>query len=246
MSRVTVIAEIGINFDGSMPKAKYMIKEAKNYCGADIAKFQLYDVDTIFPNQECLGDDGRNWYEEVKRTQLTQDQAFELAVYCQEIGIEFMVSAFDTERLDWLALLGVKRYKIASRSNSDLNLLNWILKHPKPTLVSCNQKDVNRPGPRDWYNNGARLLYCLTEGPAYIESFNFRDIDFVNTYSGISDHCNSIIPSLVAVARGATFVERHFTLNTTSEEGPDHIFSSEPEEFKKMVSTIREMEKCLD
>ena len=102
MSKITIVAEIGINWQGDILLAYEMIYTAKT-CGADIAKFQLYDVDKLFPDKKIIAQ-GKNWYEEVKRTQLTREQAFELAEYCRRLGIEFMCSVFDLERLGLLCI----------------------------------------------------------------------------------------------------------------------------------------------
>jgi N-acetylneuraminate synthase/N,N'-diacetyllegionaminate synthase len=243
VSKVLIIAEIGINHDGNMNTARDLIEKAK-WAGADVAKFQLYDVDKIFPNRDCSDERG-NWYEKVKRTQLTKEQAFYLAGCCEGQDIEFMASAFDLERVDWLEEIGVKRHKIALRSNKDSDLLDTMLKTRKELLISCSYEDRSLV-----YHLTGRVdvksLYCVPEYPTeptslHLEKVKFRGLEF----QGFSDHSIGTTACLTAVARGATIIEKHFTYAPLSNRGPDHLFSAHPRKFKEMVKIIREMERCL-
>lgn len=229
-----IIAEIGQNHNGDMEIAKKLISAAKEG-GADIAKFQLYDVDTIFtPNFE--------WYKEAKGSQLTKEQVTELADWCRKVGIEFMASVFDTERVGWCEEIDMKRYKIASRSIYDRQLINAIAQTGKDIIASLGMyretdfPQIDTSGKVDF-------LYCVAKYPALPEDLNLLEVDF-NKYSGFSDHTIGIEAALVAMARGAKIIEKHFTLNKKM-HGPDHIISLEPDELRQIVDFSRKFEAIL-
>ena len=113
-----IIAEIGTNFNGNMSIARELIRSAKE-CGADIAKFQLYDTAKILDTDD-------EWYWDVERGQLNREQWFQIVDECNSINIEFMASVFDIERVGWCEDVGMLRYKIASRSLYETDLINTI------------------------------------------------------------------------------------------------------------------------
>src|SRR3989338_3056770 len=119
--KIELIAEIGQNHNGDMALARELIQSARDN-GADVAKFQAFDVEAVF-NKE-----GNEWYEYNRKTQLTRENVLWLSEECKKIGIEFMASVFDTERVGWLEDAGVKRYKIASRSINDTKLIRAVCK----------------------------------------------------------------------------------------------------------------------
>src|SRR5437868_3105725 len=125
--RTEIIAEIGQNHNGDMALAKKLIHEAKR-AGADVAKFQLYEARALFPKE------GNEWFDYNCKTELNRDQIKMLAEECDKAGIEFMASVFDIERIQWLEDVGMKRYKIASRSIFETNLINAVAVTGKPML----------------------------------------------------------------------------------------------------------------
>jgi N-acetylneuraminate synthase/N,N'-diacetyllegionaminate synthase len=223
VSRVEIIAEIGQNHNGDMTLAKELIYAAKEN-GADVAKFQLYEVDSIFqPDFE--------WYKAAKEAELNQEQAAELAETCVKADIEFMSSVFDVERVRWCEEIGMKRYKIASRSVRHEPLLRAVGETGKDVIVALGM----------WEGGGfpvvpteARVdyLYCVAKYPTLPEDLDFEAIDF-REYSGFSDHTIGIDAPLVAIARGARIIEKHFTLSKQM-PGPDHAGSMEPEELLEL------------
>ena len=232
--KILIIAEIGQNHNGEMEIAKKLISAAKEG-GADIAKFQLYDVDTIFsPSFE--------WYKETKETQLTKDQVLELADWCEKVGIEFMSSVFDTERVKWCEEIGTKRYKIASRSIYDKQLIDAIAKTDKEIIASLGMYK-GKEFPQIDTQGKVDFLYCVAKYPTLPEDLNFLEVDF-NRYSGFSDHTIGIEAALVAMARGAKIIEKHFTLDKNM-HGPDHAGSMEPQELRQMVELARKFESIL-
>ncbi len=229
-----IIAEIGQNHNGDMEIARQLINAAKEG-GADIAKFQLYHVDAIFPPSF-------QWYKEAKEAQLSKGQAFELAGYCQKAGIEFMASVFDTERVDWCQEIGMKRYKIASRSIYDKELVDAIAGTGKDIIASLGMYQGKR-FPRINTQGRVDFLYCVAKYPTLPEDLNFLAVDF-NKYSGFSDHTIGIAAALVAVARGAKIIEKHFTLDKRM-HGPDHAGSMEPHELKQLVELSQKFARIL-
>jgi len=234
MGQVLVIAEIGQNHNGDMKLAKELITAAKEN-GADIAKFQLYDVDSIFPPTF-------EWYKEAKQAQLSKEQVAELSQWCQKAGIEFMASVFDTERVQWCEEVNVKRYKIASRSIYNRKLLRAIAVTGKDIIASLGMYHGKR-FPHINTKGRVDFLYCVAKYPTMPEDLSFTEVDF-NKYSGFSDHTIGIEAALVAMARGARMIEKHFTLDKNL-HGPDHRGSMEPDELKQIVEFSIKFDRIL-
>ena len=221
---MTIIAEIGINHNGHLQLAHELIRQAR-IAGADIAKFQFYDPHNIFgpagshPNARAL--------QQALTVQLGYPEARQLKRWCDEEGIEFMASVFDEERLEWMESLQVKRHKIASRAVQNVKLCRRILATGKETFISLGfWKGKGVP----YRASQARYLYCVPKYPC-----EYRDIRLpvsfrTSRYDGFSDHTIGIEASLVALARGAQIIEKHFTLNKGL-EGPDHVCSITPQEL---------------
>ena len=226
-----IICEMGINHRGSLNLARRMILEAKN-CGCNIIKTQLYDPAKLFPSKEIWAQE-RNWYPEVKKTQLTKKQVFELADFCQQNELEFLASVFDWERLYWLEELKVPRHKIASRALLDWHLVNLVAMTGKPLLVSLGL--WNRPNfPIIRTTGKVDFLYCVSEYPTPPEHLNLPENFTQSGYTGFSDHCAGIEASKEAIRRGALIVEKHFCLDR-SVEGPDILCSITPDELRELV-----------
>lgn len=227
-----IIAEAGINHNGSMALARLLILRAK-LCGCNAAKFQVYSVDKLFPDKQILAQD-KNWYKEVKGTELTKNQVIDLADYCAHEKIEFLASAFDLERLGWLEEVGVKRHKIATRMNQNREYIDAVLATGKETLISSQT-----PVP---YHSMFRPLYCIPEYPTPPEHLKLPD--FNCNWKGFSDHTIGIEAAMMAISKGATYIEKHFTIDRHDTSGPDHICSSEPAEMKKLVEFARTGKIC--
>jgi len=232
--RTLIIAEIGQNHNGDMAAARELIDQAKSN-GADIAKFQLYDVDSIFtPDFE--------WYREGKEAQLTRDQAASLAEHCKRVGIEFMASVFDLERLAWCEELGVRRHKIASRSIHDRPLIEAAARTGKEMIVSLGfWKSEQFPVIKS--SAAVRFLYCVAKYPTAPSEVHLERVDF-NKYAGFSDHTAQLDAAKVAIARGARIIEKHFTLDKAA-HGPDHRCSMTPPELAELTAFARRCETIL-
>lgn len=239
---IEIIAEIGINHNGDILQARRLIKEAYD-AGADVAKFQAYDVDKLFPDKKVMAQ-GRNWYKEVKKTQLTKHELEHLAIYCRNLGIEFFCSAFDIERLGWLEEIGVKRHKVATPVNENRELIDAMFDTNKEILVSCKRRDLSYAywHPQDKLNR-VKWLYCIPLYPTPLNKLEFEQIGFPNEFQGLSEHTIGVEASMIAMARGAKIIEKHFTLDKNDQNGPDHICSATPDEMRQIVNFARKVEE---
>lgn len=230
-NKILVIAEIGHNHSGSLRTAKLMIDEAKN-CGADIVKFQAYDTDKIKKPWQSR-------YMELKCSEPNFEELKELKEYCDKIGIEFFASAFDLERLGWLEKLGVKRHKLASRSIHDKELIAAMEKTGKEIIVSLG---ALKDGEKIPAIKNAKYLFCVSEYPAYITNDTFPAR--FDVLSGFSDHTIGMYWAREAVKRGATIIEKHFTLSHEL-PGHDQKGSAEPWELKDFITYVRQNERGI-
>lgn len=238
-SHILIIAEGGINHNGSLSLAKELTRQAA-IAGANIIKWQAYSVDALFgPNGE---DPNPEIYKGVKPLEFNKDQFAELKQYADEEGIEFMCSVFDEERLQWMEDLGVKRHKIASRTSK---LTRGLAEKILATGKDCYTALGFGAAPFDTvkYPN-CHQLYCVSKYPTMYSELQLPKDFSQSIYEGFSDHSMGIEASLVAIARGAKIIEKHFTLNKGL-AGFDHICSCDPAELKDLVHYARRMERVL-
>jgi N-acetylneuraminate synthase/N,N'-diacetyllegionaminate synthase len=233
---VIIIAEIGINHNGSLPVAHELIRQAA-IAGAAIAKFQFYDPAKIFGPSGSYPNEAA--YEQALAVQFGLEDAKKLKAWCDEEGIEFMASVFDQERFEWVESLGVKRHKVASRTTEDKDLCRRILATGKETFISLGFW-TGAGVPYDAKN--ARYLYCVPKYPCEYSDIHLPASFAGSGYHGFSDHTLGIEAALVAVARGARIIEKHFTLNKGL-SGPDHVCSITPDELADLCRYARLMEK---
>lgn len=254
-----VIAEAGVNHNGDVQIAKQLCLAAKN-AGADAVKFQTWITDNIITKNVKQADyqaenTGRNesQYEMLKKLELTFDQFREIKKYCDEIGIEFASTADDEESLDFLVELGIPFIKVGSGDVGNISYLRYIGSKKRPVILSTGMStladvEVSLKALRDGGATDIKLLHCTTNYPCPFDSVNLKAMDTLHNAFGLkvgySDHTVGIEVPVSAVARGAIVIEKHFTLDCNM-EGPDHLASTEPEEFKKMVDSIRNIEKAL-
>lgn len=235
MKASEIIAEIGQNHNGDMDIACALIRAAKN-AGADVAKFQVYHAPSLFKKE------GNEWFDYNCKTELTRKQLEILAKECDQVGIEFMASVFDLERIQWLEELGVKRYKIASRSVHDQALIETLAATGKKIIVSLGMWD--KAGfPEITAEAGIDFLYCISKYPTSFSDLHLNSVDF-SSYAGFSDHTIGITAAKVAMLRGARIIEKHFTLDKDM-YGPDHSCSMTPLELQQLCTFRDEFVKCL-
>jgi N-acetylneuraminate synthase/N,N'-diacetyllegionaminate synthase len=230
-----IIAEIGQNHNGDMGLARELIHAAKD-CGADIAKFQVYDARALFPRE------GNPWFDYNCKTEISRDQLNYLVDECRQAGIEFMASAFDPERVRWLDDVGVKTHKIASRSVEDRDLIGAMTARGKRLLVSLGMwKGVGLPHIES--DGPVQFLYCISKYPTPLSDVKLAEVDF-KTYGGFSDHTIGVTAACAAMARGARIIEKHFTLDKGA-YGPDHECSMTPDELTAIHEFRRDLDACL-
>jgi len=235
MNNIEIIAEIGINHNGDMDLAKMLIYEAKK-AGADTVKFQLYD-----PRKRA--DINIHKYKDILlKSELKRGHIFFLKDECEKAKINFLASVFDLERLSWLEEIGINRYKIASKSIYNIDLVKAILNTNKEVIASCGMIKENIPDYILNYNK-IKLLYCVSKYPAQLKDVNFYSTIFTETlYKGFSDHTIGLTASIVAMSLGAKIIEKHITLDKNM-IGPDHACSIELNELKQLCKYRDEIEK---
>lgn len=257
---VYIIAEIGANFDGSIEKAKRLIKAAKD-CGADCAKFQSFIAEKIvsaggFARMQLKGVHGswgRPVHEVFKDAEFPRGWHKEISDYCKSIGIDFSTSPYDFEAVDLCEELDLPFIKIGSGEITWLEMLEYIAKKNKPMFLATGDATLSEIDEavrtiESTGNNKLVLMQCITNYPSKIESAN---INVLKTYqnafdilTGYSDHSPGPVVALGAVALGACVIEKHFTINK-NDVGPDHPHSMDVNEFKMMVEYIRELEEAM-
>jgi len=236
--KVYIVAECGINHCGDIRIAKQQIDLAC-CCGVDAVKFQVYETDTLYNKNTTAKS-----YGDSKRAQLTYQQLKVLADYS---SINWFASPFDTDAVNLLERIGVDRYKVASRSVIDHELLKAIAKTKKPVYMSTGKHPVDaiKSSMEILKDNKVTLLYCVPSYPTKIGDLNFnRMIKMAEIFKvpyGFSDHTTGIWASIEAVRLGATVIEKHFTVSRDL-DGCDQICSLESLEMKLLVKSIRQME----
>lgn len=256
MKKVRIIAEIGNTHEGSLGLAKCFLKAAAE-CGVDAVKLQthIFEAESLpnAPNPPYFKDESRQEYFE--RTSFDLGQYRILKKYCEEeLGVEFLSSPFSLEAVDLLQELGVKTYKIPSGEVNNIPLLEKLAATGKQALLSSGMsswKELDE-AVQVFRDAGALdklvLLQCTSEYPCPPEQAGLNVmLEMKQRYGievGYSDHTLGIAVPLTAAVLGATVVEKHFTLSRKM-YGSDARNSTEPEEFKHLVQSIRDAEKAL-
>ena len=254
-----IIAEAGVNHNGSLELAKNLVDKAKE-AGADCVKFQTFKANKIVSKNAAKADyqkkqteSSESQHEMLKKLELSFDYFIELNNYCKEIGIEFLSTAFDFESIDFLNQLGMQVWKIPSGEITNLPYLIKIAKLNKKVILSTGMSTMREI--EDAVNilkdHGASeliILHCTTEYPTPYEDANLNAMLAIKERFGYevgySDHTMGIEVPIAAVALGAKVIEKHFTLDRTM-DGPDHKASLEPSELKTMVDAIRNIELSM-
>lgn len=258
MGRTLIIAEAGVNHNGSLETAKQLVRTAKE-CGADIVKFQTAKLDSLVSKFAEMADYQKantgkteSQKEMLAKLLLSFDDFTELAAYCKEIGIMFLSTPFDIESIHFLNDLQ-DIWKIPSGEITNYPYLVEIAKTGKKILLSTGMSTIEEveEALKILRENGADdmvILHCTTDYPAPIDSINLKAMlglkERFGCPVGYSDHTKGIEVSIAAVAMGATVIEKHFTLDKTM-SGPDHKASLEPNELKELISAIRNVERAM-
>lgn len=261
-NHVLIIAEAGVNHNGSLELAKQLIDKAVE-AGVDIIKFQTFKSEKLVSKvakqaeyqQRNIGKKDEGQLAMLKKLELSQADHEELISYCNERGIRFFSTAFDMDSIDYLHSLDMGLWKIPSGEITNYPYLRKIAQYKEPVILStgmCELSDIEA-AMNVLLEFGVKkeqitILHCNTEYPTPFGDVNLKAMleigDKFGVQVGYSDHTNGIEVPIAAVALGAIVIEKHFTLDKNM-EGPDHKASLEPDELKAMVSSIRNIEQTL-
>jgi len=256
-----IIAEAGVNHNGSIELAKKLIDVAAD-AGSDAVKFQTFKAERLVCKsaakadyQKKTTDADESQFDMLKRLELNEDAHKELMGYCRDKGIIFLSTPFDLESIDMLGSLGIEIFKIPSGEITNLPYLRKIGRLKKKIMLSTGMADIGEIGNAinvlteyGTRKDDITVLHCNTEYPTFFEDVNLlamltiRDVFKVNV--GYSDHTPGIEAPVAAVALGASVIEKHFTIDKNM-KGPDHKASLEPDELKAMIYAVRNIEKAL-
>ena len=255
---VFIIAEAGVNHNGSFELA-YKLVDAAKIAGVDCIKFQTFKSKNLVSHtakkaeyqKVTTGDSSQQ--DMLKKLELSYDEFLALKDYCDQVGICFLSTPFDVDSIEFLNTINMPFWKIPSGEVTNLPYLLALAKTGKPVVMStgmCEMEEIEA-AIKVLRENGTkeiRLLHCNTEYPTPFEDVNLKAMqtmrDAFGLEVGYSDHTKGIEVPVAAVALGATVIEKHFTLDCDM-EGPDHKASLEPDELAAMVKSIRHIELAI-
>jgi N,N'-diacetyllegionaminate synthase len=260
--KVVVIAEAGVNHNGSIDLAMKLIDVAAN-AGVDYVKFQTFKseklVSKVAPKANYqkvnMNQQAGTQHEMLKKLELSEEDHYTLLDYCGKKGVKFMSTPFDLESADFLNTLQMDFFKISSGDITNLPLLKKIASFKKKVIFSTGMCAMNEISEAlqvllkcGLERNDITVLHCNTEYPTPFIDVNLKAMQTMANELGVaigySDHTLGVEVPIAAVALGAVIIEKHFTLDK-SMEGPDHKASLEPAELSLMVKSIRNIELAL-
>jgi len=262
MKQVLIIAEAGVNHNGSLDLAKQLIDKAVE-SGVDIIKFQTFKSEKLVSKtakqaeyqQRNIGKKDEGQLAMLKKLELSQQDHNELIAYCGKKGIRFLSTAFDMDSIEYLHSLNMGLWKIPSGEITNYPYLRKIAQYHEPVILStgmCELSDIEA-AVKVLIEFGIKkeqitILHCNTEYPTPFTDVNLKAMLEIGKIFGVqigySDHTSGIEVPIAAVALGAKVIEKHFTLDRNM-EGPDHKASIEPKELRIMVNSIRNIEQAL-
>lgn len=257
-----ILMDAGVNHNNDVKRAVKLIQTAAQ-SGADMVKFQTYTAEKMatktaprYWNPKLDTDGGGTQYDTFKRIDKLPKEAYrEMIAACREYHIIFCSTPFDPEGARFLNELGVGVFKIASADLTYPQLLQTVAKTGKPVILSTGLASLGEireavQTVRDCGNDQIILQHCILSYPCSFENANLRKMSkiqetFPEIPVGYSDHTYGITAPLAAVALGARSIEKHYTIDKSLPDSPDHSFSLDPAELKEMVGRIRDLEKTL-
>ena len=260
LTRVYLIAEIGVNFNGDINLAAKLIDAAAS-SGADAVKFQTFSAEKLasietpkVKYQLQNTSTSESHYEMLKKLELSPSDHFVLKDYANALGLDFISTPYDIDSAKFLLKeLGIPLFKVASADIVDLQLHEFIASSDKPCLASVGMATLGEiedvVSIYSKYNNSKLLLmHCVSNYPCSDQSINLQVIKTLSSCFqrpvGFSDHSDSKIASLLSLAFGACVIEKHLTLDKNL-PGPDHQASFEPNAFFELASSIRRAESMI-
>jgi N,N'-diacetyllegionaminate synthase len=261
MKKIFIIAEAGVNHNGSMENALKMIDIAAD-AGVDAVKFQLFKAENLVTKDALKAEyqiensgDNESQFEMLKKLELNEDSQRELFTYCNAKGVEFITSSFDLNELDFVYKLGVPCFKIPSGEITNRPYIEKVGGYNKAVILStgmCEMDEIQeaidvlvKAGTE---KEKITVLHCNTEYPTPFRDVNLKAMCTIGEEFGVkigySDHTEGVEVCTAAVALGAEVIEKHFTLDK-SMEGPDHAASLNPKELRTLVRSVRNIEESL-
>ena len=258
-NKTYVIAEIGVNHNGSVKLAKKLVNKAKK-AGADAVKFQSFSAKNLASintpkakYQKKGGNKKETHFDMLKKLELNRKDTLEIFNYCKKKKIEFISTPYDVENARFLKKIGMKIFKTASADISDYFLHEYLSKIKNTVIISTGMSNleevklcINRYKKK--MKKNLIILHCVSCYPAPLNILNLNVLDTLkknfDLEIGFSDHTQGSLASIIAISKGARVIEKHFTLNKNM-KGPDHKASMNYLEFKSFVNKIRITEKIL-
>tara|TARA_B100001250_G_scaffold114528_1_gene96972 strand:+ start:7166 stop:8185 length:1020 start_codon:yes stop_codon:yes gene_type:complete len=256
-----IIAEIGVNHNGSLEIAKNLVSSAKE-CGADIVKFQTFKAKNNISKFAKVADyqkkntgTEKSQLELVEQYELSENEFVELYQHCKKLDISFLSTAFDIEALEFLDQFNMPFIKIPSGEITNLFLLQEIGKRNSNVLLSTGMSSLEEVGSAinilltcGQNKDNITVLQCTSQYPAPDNSMNLNAMHTIaNEFKvkfGLSDHSVGITAAIMAASMGASIIEKHITFDTNA-DGPDHKASIDINEFKKMVIEVKRVKELL-
>jgi N-acetylneuraminate synthase/N,N'-diacetyllegionaminate synthase len=257
-----IVAELGVNHMGDPSLAKKMIDKAKE-CGVNAVKLQTFKTEDFVSDEKIQYEyyEGRDRRRKVKESMFKMFKRYELNFneqrklfrHARSIGMEIFSTPSFREGVDFLDKIGVNVFKVGSDDLTNLELVEYIAKKGKPIILSTGMSTLGEiedaiDTAQGTGNHNIILMQCVSLYPAPVEYSNLRAIESMKRMFeapvGFSDHTIGTLASTIAVAMGANMIEKHFTLDKDF-SGPDHWFSADVEELKKLVTDIRSTEKAM-
>ncbi len=250
-SQLKIIAEIGVNHNGSIHVAKKLVDEAKK-CGADAVKFQTFFAENFVTKntpkvkyQKINTNNKENHFQMIEKLELKKKEFIIIKKYCEKKKIDFISTPYDLESAKFLNKLKIKTFKTASADLSDYMLHKFISKTKSNVIISTGMSNLNEISRTlKLYKNKKKinLLHCVSNYPCSYSSLNLECIkmlkDKFNIPVGFSDHSIGNDAAIISLGYGARIFEKHFTLSKKM-KGPDHKASMNPKEFKVYIEKLR-------
>ena len=259
--KVKIIAEAGINHNGSLKKALKMVDVAKQ-SGVDSVKFQIFNAEEVVTPLGKMANyakknmkSNKKQLDIIKKYELSKSEHLRIKNYCKKRRIEYLCSAFDNSSLRFLKSIKLNIFKVPSGEITNFPYLNLLGSFKKKIILSTGMSTINeiKKAISVLTNSGTKrgnisLLHCNTDYPTNPKDLNLLAIETLKKIFkcqvGLSDHSLGIEASIAAVALGSKIIEKHFTLSRKM-KGPDHIASLEPKELSELVKGIRNIEFAL-
>jgi len=256
MNKTIIIAEAGVNHNGSLALARKLV-DAASEANADYVKFQSFKAEKLVSKfaekaeyQKKTTDSSESQFDMIKKLELSNQDHLDLIDYCRNKKIGFMSSPFDVDGISYLDSLGVDFFKVPSGEITNLPYLRELARFDKKIILSTGMSNLEeiRSALSVLKNHDVTVLHCNTEYPTPMCDVNLKAMLTIKKEFGCdvgySDHTQGIEVPIAAVTMGAKVIEKHFTLDNKM-EGPDHKASLEPAELCAMVKAIRNIESAL-